>query len=102
MAFWNQFPSLKRGVISITATFASIGFYRGCEWFHHTEIKNKPVIDYTTYACIPISGVMFASTYVNPAFMPFVVKHEMSKFAMILTGNYDEKQYYANGLFNPK
>lgn len=96
------FNTLKKVAICTTMTSATIGFYRGCEWFHYTEIKNKSNIDTSTYAYIPISGIMFASTYANPTFVPFIMHSEYAKLKMVIEGNYDEKQYYENFLFSAK
>lgn len=73
----------------------SLGFYRGIEQYNYRQIKNKnPTIK--DYATSTMLGIMYGSTYINPAMSGFAICDEYSKIKMYLSGDYDEQKYYHN------
>jgi hypothetical protein len=73
----------------------SVGFYRGCQQYNYNHIKCKnKTITFQDIMILTACGFINATLYINPALIGFALYDEQNKIKMLLTGNYDEKQFY--------
>lgn len=66
--------SMKIAMYMGGISLSSLGFYRGCK--EYVISKTKSELEMKDYMYGSIFGLIGASTYVNPAFLPFVIHDE--------------------------
>jgi hypothetical protein len=67
----------KLAFIGSGLTLSSLGFYRGCNEYYIAEIKNgKSEFNFANVFCCSMFGIIGASTYINPVFAGFAIRHE--------------------------
>lgn len=78
----------------------SLGYYRGCQYYYHNEIKDNNInIGIKDFALCNVLGLIYGSIYINPAFACFAIYDEYEKYKMRSEKVIDEKKYFNNSYF---
>jgi len=84
-------PPVKLALYGGMSTMFTLGFYRGCKEYYTLEMENsKTKAKLSDFACCSIFGLIGASTYINPAFTCFAIRHEYLLAKVFITGRDDE------------